>query len=225
MCGRKCVWLVVALAVFAWTDAVQAGLIDVTVAPQLSALTGSQTDVLIGSTVTVSGNLSSGTGADLVDKLAADNTVDAPILWDYTGLVLSFSGFDSDFTTVRFFGVAGDSGRPMVDIALRSSTTSKTSTTAADYETDLGTSSAAGRTYLPYISGVSANDRGYFDVTVAAPANTKSLYIQFAPGGGAGGGGRCYEVEAIKTVPEPSAITLLAIGLIGLLAYAWRKRR
>ena len=27
------------------------------------------------------------------------------------------------------------------------------------------------------------------------------------------------------TVPEPSTLVLLALGLIGLLAYAWRKRR
>ena len=29
----------------------------------------------------------------------------------------------------------------------------------------------------------------------------------------------------ISSVPEPSAIALLATGLVGLLAYAWRKRR
>ena len=29
----------------------------------------------------------------------------------------------------------------------------------------------------------------------------------------------------IKTVPEPGTIALLAAGLLGLLAYAWRKRK
>ena len=29
----------------------------------------------------------------------------------------------------------------------------------------------------------------------------------------------------IQSVPEPSALVLLAVGLIGLLAYAWRKRK
>ena len=29
----------------------------------------------------------------------------------------------------------------------------------------------------------------------------------------------------VTSVPEPSALVLLAGGLIGLLAYAWRKRR
>ena len=29
----------------------------------------------------------------------------------------------------------------------------------------------------------------------------------------------------IHLVPEPSALVLLAIGLIGLLAYTWRKRK
>ena len=33
------------------------------------------------------------------------------------------------------------------------------------------------------------------------------------------------DVNGIASVPEPGAIVLLATGLIGLLAYAWRKRR
>ena len=32
-------------------------------------------------------------------------------------------------------------------------------------------------------------------------------------------------LSSTATVPEPSAIVLVVTGLIGLLAYAWRKRR
>ena len=33
------------------------------------------------------------------------------------------------------------------------------------------------------------------------------------------------EIAGLATIPEPSALILLASGLFGLLAYAWRKRK
>ena len=33
------------------------------------------------------------------------------------------------------------------------------------------------------------------------------------------------DVQALASVPEPSVTVLLISGLLGLLAYAWRKRR
>ena len=33
------------------------------------------------------------------------------------------------------------------------------------------------------------------------------------------------DVAGLASIPEPSAIALLATGLVSLLAYAWRKRR
>lgn len=34
-----------------------------------------------------------------------------------------------------------------------------------------------------------------------------------------------YSLVSFNTVPEPATLTLLATGLLGLIAYAWRKRR
>jgi hypothetical protein len=75
---------------------------------------------------------------------------------------------------------------------------------------------------------------GYTDYAVNIAAGTKSLMLAF--------GGGCYlgtsqadwnggaqaligEVQAFAPTPEPGTIVLLATGLIGLLAYAWRKRK
>jgi hypothetical protein len=39
------------------------------------------------------------------------------------------------------------------------------------------------------------------------------------------GGFSAADLLISHTIPEPSTLTLLAIGLVGLLAYAWRRRR
>ena len=39
------------------------------------------------------------------------------------------------------------------------------------------------------------------------------------------GGGRTSYVEIALPTPEPTTVVLLASGLVGLLAYAWKKRR
>jgi autotransporter-associated beta strand protein len=49
----------------------------------------------------------------------------------------------------------------------------------------------------------------------AESSDYKSLYLDYAPTGGSGA----------APVPEPGTLALLAAGLAGLLAYAWRKRK
>ena len=194
-----------------------AGMIDVSDA--LNVLPGS------GRTVTVS-SLAESTEADLIDNLAADNDGDGPFKFggNDSDQRISISGFNSGFSTVRIYMVPADTQRLLGTITLRSSTALVSSLTADDYETVLGTSIAAGRTYLPYITGVSATDRGYFDMTVSAPSGTQSLFIDAgATTAPQYNGARIYEVQAL--IPEPGTIVMVITGLIGLLAYAWRKRK
>jgi hypothetical protein len=68
----------------------------------------------------------------------------------------------------------------------------------------------------------------YKEFLVSAPAGTQSLYFNFGATGGGDAGwniGRISEIQAFSAVPEPSTVALLVSGAIGLLAYAWRKRK
>lgn len=60
----------------------------------------------------------------------------------------------------------------------------------------------------------------FFDITGAV--STDAFYLVGTPGSGGlvTVGGNSFDA----VVPEPSAIVLLIAGLVGLLAYAWRKR-
>ncbi len=52
------------------------------------------------------------------------------------------------------------------------------------------------------------------------------LYLQFGSGANSYGDDyRCDYTIAVSDVPEPSSIVLLGSTLVGLLAYAWRKRK
>ena len=50
----------------------------------------------------------------------------------------------------------------------------------------------------------------------------KNLYLNYSP---TGGNGHALLSGEIVTIPEPGSLALLAAGLLGLLAYAWRKRK
>ena len=59
-------------------------------------------------------------------------------------------------------------------------------------------------------------------ISVSAPAGTQSLYFNFGNSGGTGMA--VAEIQAFAA-PEPSALVLLACGVMALLAYAWRAKR
>ncbi len=91
-----------------------------------------------------------------------------------------------------------------------------------------------GAKLVKYHNGVQQSEYSNPNIAFAYP-NTTWRFGESGLGGGFIGGLdeiRIYsnalsasEVAALATIPEPSAMALAVLGLIGLLAYAWRKRR
>jgi hypothetical protein len=142
-------------------------------------------------------------------------------------------GFDSAVNLIRIWS---GNDRPPARVCIKSSTTDL-SPTAADFANGQAVGESFGlllhdmadisypSAWTQSGSGVDNMDLYYTDIAVNAPAGTKSLYLDI--GYGSGGGGdwtRISEVQAFA-VPEPGTLTLLAGAILGLAAYAWRKRR
>lgn len=194
---------VAALATLAASGTASAGLINLS--DPLNVLDG-QT-VTVSSTHVLTGTF--GLASKVVDDLAPDQNEDAGFLFgDSDGNQrLSISGFNSGFQKVRLYSVPTDSNRSPATLVLRSSTSLTTSLTATDYETSLGTFPLTSGDYQPYVTGVLAVIRGYVEVSVSAPAGTRSLYVGFP--GPSGQGDRVYEVQAL--IPEPSTAAILTL--------------
>lgn len=74
----------------------------------------------------------------------------------------------------------------------------------------------------------------YADFAVNAPAGTKSIMLAFGEGyyndsgvwdSGVYGGAMTAEIQGFRAVPEPTTMVLLGNALVGLICYAWRKRK
>ncbi len=150
-------------------------------------------------------------------------------------------GFNASVDTIRLW--ADTYGEVPLQVSIWSSTNANSSLTGADLSAT-GDTAAHFETLLaggstPATLGVGAfttganpgwAQAGYIDFAVNAPAGTQSLYLNFYGGNsrnGNTGGAAVVEVQAFGTIttPEPSTFALLSCGLIGLLCYAWRKRR
>jgi hypothetical protein len=136
--------------------------------------------------------------------------------------ILSVSGFDSAVGLIRLWS---NTDIPVKSVAIRSSTNSIPSTNPGDYETSLVTT----RTYDAALTGWTRNPNWenlsgdyYIDYAVSAPAGTRSLLFDFT--NTANAWVRVEEVQAYSAVPEPTTMGLVVTAMLGIVAYAWRKR-
>jgi len=74
-------------------------------------------------------------------------------------------------------------------------------------------------------NSTTAFNLGYNYLVFSNLSPTVGKTISFTIGVPSSGDGYCNGFQLIDTTPEPSTLALLAAGLIGLLCYAWRKRR
>jgi hypothetical protein len=156
-----------------------------------------------------------GDGAVNNDFVFANNDADQRLI---------VHGFNSEVKLVRVW--TGSDIPPLV-VTIKSSTED-----LADVNSFTGSSVTTLVDAAPLANGWKTDWEGrwYRDFIVNALAGTQSLFFDFGdtngnPNFGPGAGfARILEVQAFA-VPEPSVIALFATGLVGLLAYAWRKRK
>jgi hypothetical protein len=131
---------------------------------------------------------------------------------------ITVHGLNHNLTDVRLWSAIDI---PPAAVAILGNTTDTTDVNDPGWTTLVPTYALTGNwsTDLP---AEAPNIALYHDFSVAT-TGTKSLMFDF---GTTAGHTRISEVQAYgAAAPEPSTMILLAIGLVSLLAYAWRKRK
>ncbi len=108
-----------------------------------------------------------------------------------------------------------------VDVSTDGGTTWTALGVDADFtppESISGVASSVGKTTL-------SDDGAGTSLLGANGLTVNALRVNFLGSGNYYYGTGYLEVAAYKVVPEPSSLALLTAGLIGLLAYAWKKRK
>ncbi len=200
-------------------------------------LTGSQTALSWTGATAYSSTVASGVPAYAFDGYTSDNNADTNSLIfsdNDTDQRLAATGFTATTNTyedVRVYSDATDSTRLITTISVYYSTSTMASSSAAlnsaNYTFLITATPAYPGSWTSYLPAIPKPlDRAYTDVGVTVPVGTKSLLFDFGPAGGASwDGDRVWEVQLIHAVPEPASLVLVVFGLIGLLCYAWRKRK
>lgn len=200
-----------------WFQGVQAlGTITHTPLPQVSVPSLNDHNVLSNKPVVASSvynasfNPSYATDGTVNDQLfrgTLDGGTDADM-----GLVIH--GISSGFDLVRIWQDVDDPNRVPARVTIRSSASDTTSLDAASFETALAS-----------VSNLVFDAVGYVDISVNAPANTRSLLLDFGGVDSQGDpyGVRIQEVQAFATA-EPSTMVALVCGAVSALGYgSWRR--
>ncbi|HLK68084.1 MAG TPA: PEP-CTERM sorting domain-containing protein [Bryobacteraceae bacterium] len=221
---RNRAFLIVAMAAafLSMQSTARATLIDITTPGNLLALLPSSD---LGAS-TIDGAGFTGGITDTVDNRAGTNNQDDGLIFvdgdpDQRFVI---TGFNSPIVDIRFFSSPNDLVRLPPSLTIYYSTLSTLSINAGDSNYTGGN----GGVLVPTMALTSASlnhlipgaTNAYIDLPVNAPAGTQTLL--FDVGSANGLGDRIDEVQAFAT-PEPG--TLPALGILGVAALLWSRRR
>ncbi len=127
--------------------------------------------------------------------------------------------------TIVVYGghVQGDSGLARQNYTVEGSADGGATWTTLGATNYMPTSTGSGHSL---VVKTTLSDDGLGSAVLGADGLTlNALRISFGTSGNGYYGCGYLEVAAYKAVPEPSTLALLAVGLVSLLAYAWRKQK